>query len=37
VHDSLEQIAYDASLRALDKQETVVAELRARAGVLLAI
>ena len=33
---SLEQIAYDAALRALDKQEAVVAELRARSGVLLA-
>jgi hypothetical protein len=32
---SLEEIAYDAALRALDKQETVVAELRARSGVLL--
>ena len=31
----LEEIAYDAALRALDKQEALVAELRARSGVLL--
>jgi hypothetical protein len=31
----LEQIAYEAALRALDKQEAVVADVRARTGVLL--
>jgi hypothetical protein len=31
----LEQIAYEAALRALDKQEALVTEVRARAGVLL--
>jgi hypothetical protein len=35
VPPALEHIAYDAALRALDKQEAVVAELRARSGVLL--
>jgi hypothetical protein len=32
----LEQIAYDNAIRALDKQERVLEELRARTGVLLA-
>lgn len=32
----LEQLAYDASLRALDKQERLLEELRARTGILLA-
>jgi hypothetical protein len=32
----LEQIAYDNAIRALDKQEKVLEELRARTGVLLA-
>lgn len=32
----LEQIAYDNAMRALDKQERVLEELRARTGVLLA-
>jgi hypothetical protein len=34
--DSLERIAHDAAVRALDKQERVLDELRARTGVLLA-
>jgi len=34
--DSLEQIAYDAALRSLDKQERVLDELRARTGLVLA-
>jgi hypothetical protein len=33
---ALEQIAYDNALRALDKQERVLEEIRARTGVLLA-
>lgn len=32
----LEQIAYDNAIRALDKQERMLEELRARTGVLLA-
>lgn len=32
----LAQLAYDASLRSLDKQEELVAEIRSRTGVLLA-
>jgi len=32
----LEQIAYDNAIRALDKQEKLVEDLRARTGVLLA-
>ncbi|WP_445149446.1 hypothetical protein [Baekduia sp. Peel2402] len=32
----LEQIAYDNAIRALDKQEKLLEELRARTGVLLA-
>jgi hypothetical protein len=32
----LERIAYDAALRALDKQETLVADMQSRAGMLLA-
>jgi len=32
----LERLAYDTALRALDKQERVLEELRARTGVLLA-
>jgi hypothetical protein len=32
----LERLAYDAALRALDKQERLVEELRARTRVLLA-
>jgi hypothetical protein len=32
----LEQIAYDSALRALDKQEKLLEELRARTGILLA-
>lgn len=33
---SLEQIAYESSLRTLDRQEALVDELRARTGLLLA-
>lgn len=33
---NLEQIAYDNALRALDKQEKVLEDLRARTGMLLA-
>jgi hypothetical protein len=36
VPDELARIAYEASLRSLDKQEEVVAELRARTGLILA-
>ena len=36
VSASLEEIAFDASVRALDHQEGTLAELRARTGVLLA-
>jgi len=36
MQDNLFGIAYEAALRALDKQERVVDELRARTGVLLA-
>jgi hypothetical protein len=36
VPDELARIAYEASLRSLDKQEEVVAELRARTGLVLA-
>jgi hypothetical protein len=32
----LEKLAYDSALRALDKQERLVEELRARAGIVLA-
>jgi hypothetical protein len=32
----LEKLAYDSALRALDKQERLVEELRARAGAILA-
>ncbi|MBS1886948.1 MAG: hypothetical protein JSU06_07135 [Actinobacteria bacterium] len=32
----LEKLAYESALRALDKQERLVGELRARAGVVLA-
>ena len=32
----LEKLAYDSAVRALDKQERLVEELRARAGVVLA-
>jgi hypothetical protein len=32
----LERIAYESAVRALDKQEKVLEELRARTGVLLA-
>lgn len=32
----LERVAYEASLRGLDKQEQVFSELRARTGILLA-
>jgi hypothetical protein len=32
----LERIAYDSAVRALDKQEKVLEELRARTGILLA-
>jgi energy-coupling factor transporter transmembrane protein EcfT len=35
VADTLEHIAYDASLRALDKQEALVTDLRSRTGFLL--
>jgi len=31
-----ERLAFDAALRALDKQESVLDELRSRTGVLLA-
>jgi hypothetical protein len=33
---ALEQLAHEASLRALDKQERLLEELRARTGILLA-
>jgi hypothetical protein len=33
---SLEQIAYESSLRTLDRQEALIDELRARTGLLLA-
>jgi hypothetical protein len=36
VDNGLERLAYDASLRSLDKQEQVLSELRARTGLLLA-
>jgi hypothetical protein len=36
VDSSLAQIAFEASLRSLDKQETLLEELRARTGLLLA-
>ena len=32
----LERIAYEAALRSLDKQETLLNELRARTGLILA-
>ena len=35
--EELAKLAYDAALRALDKQEETVRELRARTGILLAI
>jgi hypothetical protein len=34
---SLEEIAYESSLRSLDRQEALVDELRARTGLLLAV
>jgi hypothetical protein len=34
--DGLEKLAYDEALRALDKQERLLEELRARTGMLLA-
>jgi hypothetical protein len=34
--ESLEEIAYSASLRSLDKQEALLDELRSRTGILLA-
>jgi hypothetical protein len=36
VSADLEKLAYESALRALDKQERLVEELRARAGVILA-
>jgi len=36
VAGELERLAYESSLRALDKQEQLLAELRARTGLLLA-
>jgi hypothetical protein len=36
VSGDLEKLAYDSALRALDKQEKVLEELRARTGILLA-
>jgi hypothetical protein len=36
VDNSLEQLAFDASMRSLDKQERLLEELRARTGLLLA-
>jgi hypothetical protein len=36
VADDLAELAYDASLRRLDKQERLLEELRARTGLLLA-
>jgi hypothetical protein len=36
VDNSLERLAYEASLRSLDKQDEVLNELRARTGLLLA-
>jgi hypothetical protein len=36
VTGDLERLAYEAALRALDKQERVLEELRARTGVLIA-
>jgi hypothetical protein len=35
--DELSRIAYEAAARALDKQERVLEELRARTGILLAV
>ena len=35
--DSLEELAYESSLRSLDRQEALVDELRARTGLLLAV
>jgi hypothetical protein len=37
VEGEVEKLAYEASLRALDKQEDVVRELRSRTGILLAV
>jgi|1186.fasta_scaffold640740_1 hypothetical protein len=34
---SLEELAYESSLRSLDRQEALVDELRARTGLLLAV
>jgi hypothetical protein len=36
VEETLERLAFDLSLRALERQERVVEELRARTGTLLA-
>jgi hypothetical protein len=36
VANDLARLAYEASLRSLDKQEAVLAEIRSRAGLLLA-
>jgi hypothetical protein len=36
VADDLARLAYDASLRSLDKQEELLSELRSRTGLLLA-
>jgi hypothetical protein len=36
VVDDLARLAYESALRALDKQEQLLAELRARTGLLLA-
>jgi hypothetical protein len=36
VDNEFERLAYDASLRSLDKQEQLLNELRARTGLLLA-
>lgn len=34
--DDLARMAYDASLRSLDKQDELLSELRSRTGLLLA-
>jgi hypothetical protein len=36
MHDDLARLAYEASLRSLDKQEELLGELRSRTGLLLA-
>jgi hypothetical protein len=36
MHDDLARLAYEASLRSLDKQEELLGQLRSRTGLLLA-